>query len=142
MKKFQIILLCGLMFVATSVNAQTYGPWNCGTQGNNVTASIIDGTLTISGTGAMADYNSVNTPWYNYRDNILAVNITDNVTSIGSSAFQYCNNLVFVTVPKNLTAIGDYAFMGCWMLTSVSIPSGVTSIGISAFAGCLSCNSI
>ena len=49
--------------VAETVNADD------STCGENLTWSVSGGTLTISGTGAMADYTLSNkAPWYEYRD--------------------------------------------------------------------------
>ena len=62
--------------------------------GENVTWTLEGGTLTISGTGAMYDYNSrQNVPWYNSRTNITTVVIEEGVTTIGDLAFYHCNNL-------------------------------------------------
>ena len=41
---------------------------NCGANSSNVTWKLTsDGTLTISGTGKMADYGWEETPWYGLR---------------------------------------------------------------------------
>ena len=61
--------------------------------------SISGDTLTISGTGAMADYyyddsNGGSTaPWNDYRDEISEVVFADTVTSIGDFAFYNCKSL-------------------------------------------------
>ena len=53
-----------------------------------------DGTLTISGTGAMKNYDSKKNrnPVYN-NSNVKTVVIEDGVTSIGNYAFTYCVSL-------------------------------------------------
>ena len=95
-----------------------------------------DGVLTIIGTGDMYDYSDFPTaPWYNYND-ISAVVIGNDVTSIGSQAFYNCYNLTNVTIPNSVITIGTEAFRGCTGLTSITIGNGVTSIGYSAFEGC------
>ena len=53
-----------------------------------------DGVLTISGSGAMQNYNGSNMPWQLYRDYIKTVVIEDGITSIGNYAFYNCNNLI------------------------------------------------
>ena len=94
-------------------------------------------TLTISGTGAMADYdNPFERPWYSYAKGIETIVIEDGVTSIGSSAFYDCTGLTAVTIPAGVTSIGDYAFNYCTGLTTITIPASVTSIDDYAFAGC------
>lgn len=45
---------------AVNLGAQT---WDCGDQGNNLTATLDNGTLTIAGTGAMANFASNGAPW-------------------------------------------------------------------------------
>ena len=90
-------------------------------------------TLTISGTGAMADYSLTNRPWVNYLDGIVTVVIEDGVESIGSDAFRNCTSLESVTIPASVTSIGASAFQKCSSLTSISIPASVTSIGGNAF---------
>ena len=113
------------------------------TCGDNLTWELdSDGTLTISGTGKMWDYNWDQSPWYNTRDKILSVVITAGVTRVGRYAFHECNKLTNVTMPDSVTSIGDYAFSGCSSLTSVTIPDSVTSIGYDAFSGCSSLTSV
>ena len=69
-----------------------------------------DGTLTISGTGAMKDYNNDDnpSPVYNNSD-VKKIVIEDGVTSIGNSAFDSCRNLTSVTIPDSVTSIGKDA---------------------------------
>ncbi len=59
-----------------------------GSCGNNVTWGFDDtGKLTISGNGAIADYNQIGSraPWYEYRTSINNVVIENGVTSIGKA---------------------------------------------------------
>lgn len=69
---------------------------SCGADGNNVTWTLTVNsddssnptyTLTISGTGDMADYGTQDTPWYSKRQSITRVNLPDGLTRIGKSAF-------------------------------------------------------
>ena len=90
----------------------------------------------------MPDYFSVKAPWYDNREEIKKVVITDGVTNIGRSAFDMCNNLTSVTIPNSVTSIGGYAFDACSGLTSITIPNSVTSIGVSAFRSCSGLTSI
>ena len=138
---------------------------NCGTTGHesDVTWTLTsDGVLTISGTGAMADYaNKADQPWSGKRSDIKIIMVTEGVTHIGNYAFSHCeaatsiflpttltsigergievcNNLTSVTIPENVKTIVQYAFQSCENLTSVSLPTTLTSIGQRAFAGCTS----
>ena len=103
-----------------------------------------DGTLNISGKGAMKDYNSDDnpSPASQKKDSVKKVVIEDGVTSIGDSAFSYCSSLTNITIPDSVTSIGDSAFSGCWDLTSITIPDSITTIGESAFSGCSGLTSI
>ena len=106
-----------------------------GTCGDGVYWRFEDGTLTISGNGAMYNYAYSNpVPWESLRGDITDIVVKEGVTSIGNSAFYGCSSLTSVTIPEGVTSIGDSAFARCGSLTSVTIPKGVTSIGDSAFA--------
>ena len=61
-----------------------------GTCGNGLSWSISGTTLTIKGSGSMANYSSgKDIPWWSkYRDKITTVVVEEGVTSIGNRAFQ------------------------------------------------------
>ena len=115
-----------------------------GTCGDNLTWKLDDeGTLTISGKGAMTEWvDSDSAPWKTYSNTINKVVIQPGVTSIGKNAFSGCENLKSITIPEGVTSIGGNAFGGCSSLTSITIPEGVTSIGKYAFDGCENLKSI
>lgn len=102
----------------------------CGAQGKNLTWTLsCDGTLTISGTGAMVHYWAYeDIPWWNYRGSIQRIVIEEGVTTIGNHAFVQCSNLTSVSLPNTLTAISYLAFGHCIGLPSLTIPSSVTSM--------------
>ena len=123
----------------------------CGTSGNNVAWTINDrGVLTISGQGAMQDYEVktvngdiiITAPWYKYGKYISSVIIEVGVTSIGDSAFRGCGGLASVNIGNSVTSIGTAAFAFCTGLAGVTIPDSVTSIGSSAFYGCTGLSSV
>ena len=117
-----------------------YTYWN----EDNLTWTLdADGMLTISGTGAMKDYDYNNNPSpVCSNSNVKKVVIKDGVTSIGSSAFDSCSNLTSITIPDSVTSIGNFAFYDCSSLPSITIPDSVTSIGYGAFSDCSSLTSI
>ena len=82
--------------------------------GQNVTWKLTgDGVLTISGTGAMANYDSSSDhPWSAFHSDITTAVIGDGVTSIGRRAFADCANLTSVTLPAGVEELGDDAFEG------------------------------
>ena len=117
-----------------------YTYWN---EGNLTWKLYEDGTLNISGKGAMKNYNYYNNPSPAFKNsNVKKVVIEDGVTSIENSAFDRCSSLTSITIPDSVTSIGRSAFNNCSSLTSITIPDGVTSIGNSAFFGCSSLTSV
>jgi len=111
-------------------------------EGNLTWKLYEDGTLNISGTGAMKDYDSDDSPATQKKDSVKKVVIEDDVTSIGDYAFWNCSNLTSITIPDSVTIIGNSAFNACSSLTSLTIPNSVTSIGNSAFNACSSLTSL
>ena len=94
-------------------------------------------TLTISGTGAMKDYASVNvTPWNAYKAKTKTVIIDEGVTRVGNSAFASHTALTSVSLPATLESIGQKAFMATRNLAAIDIPAKVSTIETGAFMGC------
>ena len=95
-----------------------------GTCGDNLTWTLEDGVLTISGTGAMADYYSWNPPWKGLS--VSSIVVEEGVTSIGYGAFYFLYAET-ISLPASLNSIRDFAFRGCYSLKSVSVASGSSS---------------
>ena len=118
----------------------------CGAEGNNgdnLTWILDDeGVLTISGTGAMANWNRRGSPWYANKDKIESVMIEDGVTSIGKYAFFDCSSLASIKLPNSISSIGIAAFNNCSSLASITLPNSISSIGELAFYYCSSLTSI
>ena len=130
-----VLTMLPLGLVDTAWAAETVSSGTCG---KNVNWTLTgDGTLTISGTGAMADYgySDNRAPWYGARSQVKTVIIKNGVTSIGNDAFYDCKALTSATIPNSVTSIGDDAFSICTALTNVTIPESVTQIGFGAFSG-------
>lgn len=112
-----------------------------GTCGENLSWTLKDGVLTISGIGMMESYSSSRyQPWY--MEKITKVVIKEGVTSIGDYAFHQCDDLMSVTIPDSITSIGSGAFFYCTSLTSIAIPDGVECIDTNTFRRCSSLCSI
>ncbi|WP_176757077.1 leucine-rich repeat protein, partial [Prevotella communis] len=104
-----------------TTGAWAQGPWTSG----DCTVTLSNGTLTVSGTGAMADYDNLSDlPWINNSGDITSVVVESGVTSVGMSAFESLENMTSVTLPEGLTAINDMAFNGCSSLQSITLPEG------------------
>ena len=97
-----------------------------------------DGTLRISGSGAMENYTAASEqPWVSLKDNISSIAVATGVTAIGDYAFSDLTNVTYVQLMDDtIKTIGKNAFSGCTGLTEIEIPKSVTSVGASAFSGC------
>ena len=151
---FAVLLIALVAVLPADIYAATI---DSGTCGDGVTWTLDDeGTLTISGTGAMDDFEYDGAPWQSYFitkvviksgvtgigknsfsecRQISDVSIANTVTSIGERAFQYCESLSSVSLPTSIKIIGDWAFSNTG-LTSVTIPNSVESLGMGAFSFC------
>ena len=104
--------------------------------GDDLTWTLENGVLTVSGTGAMWDFTPTSTPWYGQTGQVTQVVLEPGVTSIGNYAFLHCDNLTAVSIPDGLVSIGDNAFSNCWSLTGVTFPASLTHVGRYAFSYC------
>lgn len=147
----------------------------CGGEGDgtNLTWTLDSaGTLTISGSGIMADYSYSTVaprPWESYMNSIKTLIVQNGVTSIGKMAFYFDNinhsnlekmelseNLVTIgyrafyncsklndfNLPKNLAFLGEYAFQNCSSITELYIPETLTEIRPFTFSGCSGLTSV
>ena len=132
-----MLLLTCIPLGAVSVSAATSG------KTGSCTWTLKDGILTISGSGAMADYEHIMIdsyrPWD--TDQVTKINIGNKVTKIGNYAFTMCN-ISSVTIPDSVTVIGEGAFNYCENLTKATIGNGVKAIGESAFGTCCSLKTV
>ncbi|MBR5337223.1 MAG: leucine-rich repeat protein [Lachnospiraceae bacterium] len=97
-------------------------------------------TLTISGSGDMADYGDYNdedySPWRKANLEVNTVIIESGVTSIGDHAFNNCDSITDINIPSGVKRIGDSAFYNCRKIKEVIIPYGCTYIGRKALYSC------
>ena len=77
----------------------------------------------------------------NGYSNVVKVSIPNTVNKISSSAFEG-TNLITVEMSNSLQSIGYGAFKGCTILTNVSMPNSLVSIGDSAFNNCTSLTNV
>ena len=96
------------------------------TCGENLTWSLSNGVLTISGDGKMTDFSDTGTvPWRSDMLKLTTVIVEEGVTSIGSYAFDKATKLTNVTLPSTLTSIGNYSFDICRAIVILDIPDNV-----------------
>lgn len=125
---------------ATAATSGDFGENNCLHWNVSIT-----GKLTISGTGAMPDFDFPHgnlAPWWNYdalgvitKIGIKSVDIKDGVTNVGDYALFLLPDATQITLPKSVTRIGRYGIAICSKLTGMSIPKSVTEIGDFGLAG-------
>ena len=136
MKKL-LALVLALCLLAGAVPLSASAAEYSGTCGTNLKWEIAGDTLTISGEGAMADYQyATNVPWHDYSDSFSQVVVESGVTHIGENAFGFTDEILQVTLPDTLTSIGAGAFACCYSLKGITIPSGVTAIEEGTFLSC------
>ena len=123
--------------------------------------SLLDGkTLTISGTGAMPDFDFPNgnlAPWWNYKalgmikagigglnlngikidpiGDLKKIVIKDGVTNVSNYALFFLPAATQITLPESVTSIGRYGIALCSKLNGISLPRAVTAIGDFGLAG-------
>ena len=118
-----------------------------------VTSTFTSKTLTITGSGAMPDFDFPNgslAPWWNYealgmnalseidfdiKGKLKTVIIGEGVTNVSNYALFFLPAATQVTLPESVTHIGRYGIAMCSKLTGMSIPKGVTGIGDFGLAG-------
>ena len=116
-----------------------------GTCGDDLTWSFnTAGTLTITGTGAMWNYEWCqdgdtvysSAPWAGLE--ITDIALDEGVTRIGNCAFLDCKTIFApLSLPSTLQEIGDAAFSGCYGLYGeLELPESIIAIGACAFQGC------
>ena len=119
-------------------NAETEGTW-----GSLNWSLDADGVLTVSGEGAMDDFNyGPVDAWHAYRSDIRSVVISSGITRIGNYAFQGCDQLSHADMADTVTSWGDCVFEGCGSLTDIVIPDSVHTMGIAPFYNCGNLSSV
>ena len=153
-EEFEIPDLDTDAIISSFTNAATSGDFgenNC--LHWEVSTGVLSGkTLTITGSGAMPDFDFPNgnlAPWWNYEalgmltsfgsfkleGELKKVVIKDGVTNVGDYALFFLPAATQVTLPDSVTSIGRYGIAMCSKLTGLSIPKGVTGIGDFGLAG-------
>ena len=116
------------------------------------TGALSGKTLTISGTGAMPNFNFPEgnlAPWWNYEalgmltsfgnfkleGELKKVVIKDGVTNVSDYALFFLPAAEQITLPKTVTSIGRYGIGLCSKLKGISLPKAVTDIGDFGLAG-------
>ena len=135
----------------TAATSGDFGENNC--LHWEVSTGVLSGkTLTISGTGAMPDFDFPNgnlAPWWNYEalgmltsfgnfkleGELKKIVIQDGVTNVSNYALFFLPAATQITLPESVTSIGRYGIALCSKLNGISLPKAVTAIGDFGLAG-------
>ena len=102
---------------------------------DNLSWTLQEGVLTISGAGAMPTFSS-DAPWSGL--DFTSVVIEDGITSISSRAFRGASGMQEISIAYSVTKIDAFAFQSCSALTEITLPDSITTVGANAFVGCTS----
>ena len=145
------------VFAAESVvNGDVAGAFEEEQVTGDCTWTLDNGVLTVSGNGAMADYDwDEPAPWAS--EDVRKIVIEQGVTVIGSHAFYCCfndeiivadsvveirdyafafTNITKIDLPQSVTSMGENAFCYCTKLERITVPGKVSSMGSAAFVDC------
>ena len=133
MKRFIAIFLALLMMAAvlpvpaSAEESDDYEesevplPYDGALCGDHLSWAVEAGTLTISGTGDMYDFESeTDVPWFESYTEIESIDLGPDVTGIGDYAFLGCTGVSVLTVPAGICRIGVYAFGSTVRILGVS----------------------
>lgn len=121
--------------------------WSIGRdEAGDVTATLrADGTLEVSGAGAMADFTSADeAPWASWAAEVTGIAVDAGVTTVGAYAFAGLDNarLVSVKLPEGIESVGKEAFADCRSMLAVDLTScsgtgagALRAVGDGAFCG-------
>ncbi len=118
--------------VSASCEVTVSGDGTKGVCGDNALWSIDvpTKTLTISGTGALTGYDSVEAwPWHASRSGIENIIIEDGITDITKYAFMDMVNVKEIVIPDSVNYLRNGAFQNCTSLEIVDIGSGLKVLG-------------
>ena len=133
-----ILALSMLLSLAAGVSAEeeTAPEREPGYCGEGIAWAFEDGTLTITGEGAMDDFEKGGEPWREHKDEITGLVLQGGVTYIGAYAFEDYDALKQVDFGDALYEIGPFAFSSCDGLTAVSLPVSFKIFGERSFQSC------
>ncbi|MCR4709032.1 MAG: leucine-rich repeat protein [Clostridiales bacterium] len=135
-----VLILAFMIFGATSAfAAEEIIGGDCGA--NAKWSLDSEGVLTISGTGNITDYSygADTTPWYELKDAIGKIVVSEGITYIGSYDFAGLTSVTEVSLPStSLRRIGLNSFQGCTALKSIQFPDCLEEISSYAFRDCTS----
>lgn len=135
MKKHAILGVLAICLLLTALSPAASALNNniaSGTCGDGISWSLDGYTLTVSGSGEMAEGSS----WTEYSDHIKEIVFTGGVTKICDKAFYDCAWIKTVDFGDSLVEIGAKAFYGCKRIEYIHLPSTFRIFGAESFRDC------
>ncbi len=108
--------------------------------GPNASWAFKKGTLLITGTGETEKYvrnedlDTVQTPWWEWRDQIKTLVVGKGISRVNNYLMFRCEKLEKVTLASSVVAINYGAFKECKALKELTLPKNLAEIGSQAFA--------
>lgn len=150
-KRLILLLLTGCLVLSlvpaafaeeTTAPVETTAPTEASTEaprepdqcGDDLRWKFENGTLTISGTGAMDDYVG-GAPWAAHKNEIEKL-VLSGVTYIGAEAFRDYDKLTAIEFGYHIREIGTRAFYGCDGLESIDLPMSFKIFGEESLRAC------
>ncbi|MBR4623554.1 MAG: S-layer homology domain-containing protein [Clostridia bacterium] len=134
-RKIVLFMVCFVyLFSLFSIRAEQ----NSDKCGDNLKWSI-DGTgvLTISGQGAMYDFEALDelttAPWRSQADSIKKLEIKNGITYIGNNAFYGLSNLESVIMADSVEIMGTAVFRDCKKLKNVHLSESLIEVSYQSF---------
>ena len=117
--------------------SQTLEEYNAeGSLSNGITWKSEYGMLSIYGNGDMPDFEIGTAPWYDGREEVSFIYLSDGITSVGDYAFYDMANVTGIYMPDTVTEIGEGAFMQCSSMPDIKLSKNLVTIKQAAFKGC------
>lgn len=87
---------------------------------------------------------SIGSSAFSNNDSLVEIDFNNNLQDIsfGSQTFQNCTSLTNITLPTNVTELASTMFSGCSSLESIVLPEGITAIPSNFLEDCVSLTSI
>lgn len=125
-------LIC-LLLCLFGISVHAYS----GSCGDNVKWTLENGTLTISGSGEMTEYEEIDAvPWREMRESITRVVVEEGVTYLGKWSIYDMDSLVEISLPSTLKSTGSGVIRGCDSLRELVLPEGMESFGYMSVGDC------
>lgn len=96
-------------------------------QANNLEYSYLNKVLTITGNGAIRDFEKgeKSQPWRKYQEEVAELRINEGITRVGNRAFQSFKKLEKVSMADSVKSVGQWAFQNCIFLSDVEMSEDI-----------------